>query len=377
MVRLAVLGSTGSIGRATLDVVRRFPERLRVVGLAAGRNRELLRRQILEFRPRRASLAEPEAARQLRAELGLEVGWGEAGAVAVATLEEAEVVVVAMGGSAGLRPAFEAARCGKRLAMANKEALVMAGHLLMSEARRAGARIVPLDSEHHALGELLRRGGRRDLRRVILTASGGPFWDWPAEALGRVTPQEALRHPRWRMGRKITVDSASMMNKALEVVEARWLFGLSPEAIEVCVHPEAVVHALAQYADGSMLAQLAVPDMRLPIAHALLGRRRDLSLPPLSLQELGSLRFFPPDRERFPALELGYRALREAESMGVVLSVADEVAVEAFLQGRIPFTHIPRLVERVMEEHRPFRPASLEEVREVERWARRRAEELT
>ena len=349
---LSVLGSTGSIGTATLDVVRHFPERFRVVALAAGRNVELLRRQALEFRPKLLAVAEEEAARWLAAQLpGVEVLAGEEGRVAVATHPEATTVVAALVGALGLPATYAAARAGKELLLANKETLVVAGEVVMQAVRRAGGRVIPVDSEHNGLFQALQVGPPGTARRLVLTASGGPFRLTPLAELARVTPEQALAHPTWRMGPKITVDSATMMNKGLEIIEAHHLFGFPPEAIEVVVHPESRIHALVEYADGTLIAQLSINDMRFPILYALAYPER-LPTPfgRLDLVGLGELHFAAPDPQRFPCLQLAREALLAGGTAPAVLNAANEVAVELFLAGKLPFLGIPELVRRVLEE---------------------------
>mgnify|MGYP001084245937 CR=1 FL=1 len=349
---LSILGSTGSIGTATLDVVRRFPERFRVVGLAAGRNLSLLRQQVLEFRPALVAVAEEAEARELRVALpGVEVLAGEEGRLAVATHPESTTVVAALVGALGLSATYAAARAGKELLLANKETLVVAGKLIMEAVRQAGGTVIPVDSEHNGLFQALRVGPPGTARRLVLTASGGPFRQTPREELARVTPEQALAHPTWRMGPKITVDSATMMNKGLEIIEAHHLFGFSNEAIDVVVHPESRIHALVEYEDGTFIAQLSINDMRFPILYALAYPER-LPTPfgRLDLVALGELHFEAPDPERFPCLSLAREALRAGGSAPAVLNAANEVAVELFLAGQLPFLGIAELVRRVLDE---------------------------
>jgi 1-deoxy-D-xylulose-5-phosphate reductoisomerase len=373
--RISILGSTGSVGTQTLQVVERFPDELAVVGLAAGRNVDLLIQQAKQFRPRIVSVAREDDVARVRAALddpSVDVCTDPERVVEV----EADLVVGALVGSIGMRPVLAALRLGRSLALANKEVLVMAGELVLREARRHGAQLLPLDSEHVAIHQCLSGQPRESLRRVTLTASGGPFRTWSAEAIARAQPAEALAHPNWDMGPKITIDSATLMNKGFEVMEARWLFDLAPEQIDVVIHPESIVHSLVEFCDGSWLAQLAVPDMRVPIAYCLAMPER-LALPelaPLDLVELGALHFEAPDRERFPALELAFAALREGGTAPAVLSAANEVAVESFLAGRIPFTGIASVAEAVLEA-RESRPAhELDDVLDADRDARARAQ---
>ncbi|MFZ5784966.1 MAG: 1-deoxy-D-xylulose-5-phosphate reductoisomerase [Acidobacteriota bacterium] len=345
--RLAVLGSTGSIGTSTLDVVSRFRERFSVVALAAGRNLSVVREQILGHRPELVAVAERSDAEILRSDFpGLEVLSGDEGRVAVATFPGATTVVGALVGALGLVPTWEAVRLGRQVLLANKETLVVAGELIMPEAAARGAQVLPIDSEHNALHQALRVGPPQAVRRLILTASGGPFRMTPLEALQGVTAAEALAHPTWRMGSKITIDSATMMNKGLEVIEARHLFAVPEDRIAVVVHPESRVHSLVEYVDGTLIAQLSVNDMRFPILYALAWPER-LPSPfgSLDLVELGALHFEAADEVRFPCLRLAREALRAGGTVPAVLNAANEVAVAAFLDGRIGFMAIAETVE--------------------------------
>ena len=388
---VAVLGSTGSIGTSTLDVLSRHRDRYRVVALGARANVERLAAQCLEHRPRYAALAEPEAAAALRERLRreapeVEVLAGPEALERLAALPEASCVMAAIVGAAGLRSTLAAARAGKRILLANKEALVMSGRLLLEAARAHGALLLPVDSEHNAVFQCLPaawEGGRGrpleelGVRRLWLTASGGPFRDTPPEALEGVTPEQACAHPNWDMGRKISVDSATMMNKGLEVIEACRLFGLPPERVRVVVHPQSIVHSLVEYVDGSLLAQLGTPDMRTPIAHALAWPERVGSgVRPLDLAALGRLEFEEPDPRRFPCLGLAYEALERGGTATTVLNAANEVAVQAFLAGRLPFTGIARVVGEVLRRSPVREAASLEAILEEDAAARRLAETL-
>ncbi|HEV8663617.1 MAG TPA: 1-deoxy-D-xylulose-5-phosphate reductoisomerase [Candidatus Methylomirabilis sp.] len=366
MKRIAILGSTGSIGTQALALAARHPERFRVVGLAARDNLERLAEQVRAFRPSLVSVGTAEGAAALRSRLdgaGPEILWGEAGLLRVATEPEADLVLSAVVGAAGLLPTFAAVRAGKTVALANKEALVAAGELITAEAARRKVRLLPVDSEHSAIFQCLERGGGACLRSVILTGSGGPFRTRPKESLAAVTPGEALRHPRWTMGKKITVDSATLMNKGLEVIEAHWLFGLPVEAIRVLVHPESIVHSLVEYVDGSLLAQLSITDMGLPILYALTHPERlPNHFPTLDLARVASLSFEEVDHDRFPCLGYAYAAARAGGTAPVVLNAANEVAVGLFLREVIPFTGIPRLIAEALDRH-PVRPVgSVEEV---------------
>lgn len=377
MKRLSLLGSTGSIGRQVLELVERFPDRLEVVALAAGRNIELLIQQAKQLRPRLVSVERPADVARVREALGnpaIEVLTGEAGLCAVAS-EPVDLLVGALVGRVGLEPTLAALGCGADVALANKEVLVVAGELVLGAAARSGAKIVPLDSEHVAIHQCLQGHEPRALRRVLLTASGGPFRSASDAEIATATPEQALAHPNWSMGRKITIDSATLMNKGFEIIEARWLFDLEPEQIGAVIHPESIVHALVEFWDGSWLAQLGVPDMRSPLAYTL-GMPERLPLPdlePLNLVKLGALHFEPPDPERFPALRLAAEVLRTGGTAPAILNAANEVAVEAFLERRIPFNGIVHTAEGVLEAE-PAGPAlGLEEIGEADRRARERA----
>ncbi|MEW6659993.1 MAG: 1-deoxy-D-xylulose-5-phosphate reductoisomerase [Thermodesulfobacteriota bacterium] len=381
MKKLAILGSTGSIGRSTLAVVAEHPLEFTVAALAAGRNVELLAGQIGQFQPALVSVQDEEAAARLKKLLPagnrLEILAGPKGAAAVATAAGADLVVSAMVGAAGLEPTLAAIEAGITVALANKETLVAAGSLVMAAARKRGVALLPVDSEHSALMQAMEGQRREDVKKLWLTASGGPFRSWPGEKLARVTPAQALRHPNWDMGAKITIDSATMMNKALEVIEASVLFGLPVARIGVYIHPQSIIHSLVEFVDGSVIAQLGVPDMRLPIAYALTyPRRLPLSGPSLDLGQIAQLTFEEPDLERFPALRLGYEAASAGGTMPAVLNAANEVAVAAFLAERLSYQGIPRVVEETMGAHAPESLHSLEQVLEVNRWARERAHDL-
>ena len=377
MKSIVVLGSTGSIGVSTLDLVRRFPDEFRARGLVAGRNLKLLAAQIREFVPEWVSIREKEGIPLLRKLLGerkMEILWGESGATSVATASGVDIVVAAIVGSAGLVPTLEAVRAGKEVALANKEALVMAGEIFMREANKKGVRLFPVDSEHSAVFQCLQGNRREEVERIILTASGGPFLRVSLKSLERVTVKRALKHPNWKMGRKITVDSATMMNKGLEVVEARWLFDMMPSQVEVVIHPQSIVHSMVLYQDGSIIAQLGVPDMRIPIAYALsYPHRLKVNCRQLKLTELGELTFLPVEKRRYPALDLAYQALAVGGTMPAVLNAANEVAVAAFLERRIGFRKIHRVIERAMEAHASRHPNEVQEILEADRWAREKA----
>jgi 1-deoxy-D-xylulose-5-phosphate reductoisomerase len=353
MKALSLLGSTGSIGKNVLAVVRQFPGQFRIIGLSAGRNVDLLAKQVLEFEPECVSVGDPALVETLEEQLPSayrsRIVSGLEGNCLVASLPSANMVVSAVVGAVGLLPALAAIRAGKDLGLANKETLVMAGRLIMEAVHEYGVRLLPIDSEHSAIFQALEAGRREDVARIILTASGGPFRSWPSDALAGATSDQALAHPNWTMGRKISIDSATLMNKGLEVIEARWLFDVSPDQIEVVVHPQSIVHSLVEYQDGSVVAQLGIPDMRIPIAYALsYPERLELGLSRLSLAQCGGLTFEQPDHQRFPALRMAYDALSMGGVKPAALNAANEVAVEAFLAGRIGFTQIAEIVGAVL-----------------------------
>ncbi len=378
MKRVAVLGSTGSIGTQTLEVLDGLGPDFVLAGIAANTQWELLAEQVQRYKPRRAVLSSLDLFPHLREKLAgncVELAGGPDAVADLAASDEVDLVVNAIVGSCGLPPALAALRAGKTVALANKECLVMAGRLVNQAANEGRGRLVPVDSEHSAIFQALNAGRRSEVRSVWLTASGGPFLDLPLDELPRVTPEMALRHPTWAMGPKVTIDSATMMNKALEVIEAKWLFGLEPDQIHVVVHPQAIVHSLVEFRDGSMIAQLGPPDMRVPIQYALTWpERREGRVPSVDLAEIGRLEFREPEPERFPALALGYKAARAGGTMGAVLNAANEVAVQAFLEGRIAFTDIPRLVSDVMSRHEVVAEPDLEAIEAADRWARQEAE---
>jgi len=379
--RVAILGSTGSIGRSALAVVEAHPARLKIVALAAGDNAALLAEQVARYRPDTVAMATGDGVDRLRGLCGggapATIGAGAAGLVAVATHPAADIVICASAGTAGLEAVLAAIDAGKTIALANKEVLVMAGSLVTRAAARRGVSILPVDSEHNAIHQCLYGRSRGEIRRLILTASGGPFRDYDAAALAHVGPEAALQHPTWQMGRKITIDSATLMNKGLEVIEAHWLFGVSADQIDVVIHPQSIVHSMVELVDGSVIAQLGVTDMRLPIQYACsYPERWDGSLPSLDLTRAGRLDFLPPAPDRFPCLGLAYRALRAGGTLPVVLNAANEVAVEAFLERKLGFTAIPRVIAQTLEAHAAERVSSLDVVRRVDGWARGCAREM-
>lgn len=380
MKRLSILGSTGSIGVNTLEIVSQFPERFEVVGLSAGHNWELLKQQIVRFRPKLVSVHNQELSKALQGELPnvpIQIVHGVEGLIQVATHPEVDQVVSAIVGAVGLIPTLSAIKTGKQIALANKESLVMAGKIMMEEARRNHAQILPVDSEHSAIFQALLGHQRGDVHRLILTASGGPFRDSPLSRLHEVTVKEALNHPRWTMGKKITIDSASLMNKGLEVIEAHWLFNIPVEKIVVLIHPQSIVHSMVEYVDGSIVAQMGITDMKIPISYALsFPERLNLNLPPLDLSRSEALTFSPPDFQRFPCLRLAYQSIETGETMPAILNAANEVAVNAFLEGSLKFTEIPPLLQRVMGEYDVKPIHTIEDILKADHWARERSKAL-
>lgn len=376
MKRIAVLGSTGSIGTQCLDVASRLPDRIAIVGLTAHRDYEKLWQQAKRFGVEHVALVDPQAAATLRErEPTWQVYAGDEGLEAIASLPEVDLVVVGVAGVCGLSATIAALQAGKGIALASKEVLVAAGESVTSLAQQRNLPIIPIDSEHSAVFQCLRGERLQDVRQITLTASGGALRDVPLSQLASVTPQRALQHPTWRMGAKITIDSATLMNKGLEVIEAHWLFGLPAERIQVIIHPQSIVHALVEMQDGSVLAQLGLPDMRLPIQYALLyPERLDTQLPRLDLLQIGSLTFAQPDPQRYPALQTARDALAAGGTMPAVMNAANEVAVDRFLKVQIRFTDIIPCVRSVMERHDPL-PATLENVRQVDQWARAMAQQ--
>ena len=373
--KLTVLGSTGSIGVNTLNIIRNNADKYIVVALAAGRNVDLLHKQIVEFEPQFVAVENENLAEKLQDLLGSasgpEILYGSDGYRRVAAANEADMVVSALAGAAGLLPSLAAIEAGKDIALANKEAMVMAGELLTKRAQVRGSRILPVDSEHSAIFQCLLGHRRQDIRRIILTASGGPFFHLPAEELRNVTPAQAFIHPNWIMGEKITIDSASMMNKGLEVIEAKWLFDVEFDNIDILVHPQSIVHSLVEYIDGSLIAQLGMPDMKLPIAYALSFPERMPSMDlPLNLLTVGPLEFFPPDFDKFPNMKLAYEAGRQGGTMPAVLNAANEVAVQAFIEKRIRFPQITDVIEAALSRHSIDKIVTVEDVLRADIWAR-------
>lgn len=376
---LSLLGATGSIGVSTLDVVRCFPERYSVKAMAAGNNVTLFARQIQEFSPEIISIKNEKKVAELRRlipEYQGEICWGAEGNRQVAIHGETDVVLSAIVGAAGLLPTLAAIEAGKDIALANKETLVMAGSVVIEAVGRNKVTLLPVDSEHSAIFQALQGGRREDLKKILLTASGGPFRGRHKEELGNISPEQALAHPNWEMGRKISIDSATLMNKGLEVIEAKWLFDVTPEEIEVIVHPQSIIHSAVEYLDGSILAQLGIPNMRIPIAYALsYPERMELGLKPLSLTDCQTLQFFQPDRTTFPALQLAYDALHAGGVVPAVLNAANEVAVDAFLNCRLKFLQITETVAKTMDIV-PHEGDSLEAVLAADEIARKEAERI-
>ncbi|MGA7885386.1 MAG: 1-deoxy-D-xylulose-5-phosphate reductoisomerase [Acidobacteriaceae bacterium] len=382
MKHIAILGSTGSIGQSTLSIVESYPERFAVASLAAGRNLDIAHQQCVRWRPRVVSLATEELAAELQRRLRrdgvseTEVVWGTEGTVRAATLPEVDFVVSAIVGVAGLQATYEAVRAGKTIGLANKEAMVAAGEILTAAAREKNVALLPIDSEHNAVHQCMRAGTRAEVRQIWLTASGGPFRTLPLEDFDKITVEQALRHPTWVMGQRITIDSATMLNKGLEIIEACRLFDLPPSAVKVTVHPQSTVHSLVEYVDGSLLAQISVTDMRLPILYALSYPERVESELRFDVAALSELHFEVPDFQRFPCLRLAYQAAEKGGAHAIALNAADEVAVAAFLEGAIPFLGIPATIEEVLETTSETHPATIQEVLALDSEAREGAREI-
>ena len=373
---VSIIGATGSIGRQTLEIIAHHPDKLRVVALAAGRDVDALSELAARWQPRLVALADQDAAKACSGKFNCPVLTGIEGFTEIATHPETDIVVVAVPTAKALLPTLSALKAGKRVALATKEVLVSGGHLVTQQLRQSGE-LLPIDSEHSALFQCLQGEDVSKVDKLLLTASGGPFRTKPMDELKRVTVEEALAHPTWRMGAKVTVDSATLMNKGLEIIEARWLFGVPAERIEVVIHPQSIVHSLVEFVDGSVKAQLSLPDMRLPIQYALLyPERHPCPIQRLDLTKIGALTFEPPDEVRFPCLRLAKLAVQVGGTMPAVLNAADEIAVNAFLQRKIGFMDIPAIIEAVMERHRPIAEPDLNTVWEVDEWARAMAREL-
>lgn len=375
MKKIAILGSTGSIGVNALRVIQANPEKYQVTALAAGKNIRLLLEQIKRFRPLAVAVMEETAANELKAQMTNsgrpEIFFGTEGFIRLATMTEVDTIISAMAGAAGLLPTYSGIKAGRNIALANKETMVMAGSLVMAEARKHGVSILPIDSEHSAILQSLQGHPREDLRRVILTASGGPFRDLSLEEMSKVTPAQALNHPNWNMGPKVSIDSSTMMNKGLEAIEAKWLFDLKMDQISILIHSQSIVHSMVEYKDGSIISQMGVPDMIIPISFALsFPHHLKTRVPPLELEKIGILSFEKPDMKRFRCLDLALKAAEIGGSMPAVLNGANEIAVESFLKGNIGFLDIPDLIEKTMASHKSHPIDSIETVMEVDRWAR-------
>ncbi len=372
MKNIVVLGSTGSIGTNTLEVARNLKDKFRVIGLSAYSRWELLAEQVEEFKPAYVALNDAQLVEKFKSRNNhkqTRILTGNDCLKEMVLNHDVDIVVSAVVGAAGLQAAIATVQQGKILALANKESLVMAGNIVMSLAKKN--QILPVDSEHSAIFQSLQSGKRDEVKRVILTASGGPFYDYPADKLPGVTLAQALKHPTWQMGRKITIDSATMMNKALEIIEAKWLFDLKIEQIDVVIHPQSIIHSMVEFCDGSVIAQMGMPDMKVPIQYALtFPERNHLAVKPFDLSKIGNLTFKKPDREKFPALRLGYQAAKEGGTLGATMNAANEVAVQAFLDGRILFTDIAAFVEKVMNNHHFIKNPCLEDILAADSWAR-------
>ncbi|HHT9124937.1 MAG TPA: 1-deoxy-D-xylulose-5-phosphate reductoisomerase [Candidatus Brocadiia bacterium] len=382
MKNIVILGSTGSIGRNALEVIRNLGRGYKVAGLSANSRWDVLSEQIEEFRPRWAALTDESLLPKLRERVSnneVEILAGPDSIKEIVAKDEVDIVLSAIVGAAGLPAVLEAIRCGKTLALANKEPLVMAGGIVMPMSKKNGVKILPVDSEHSAIFQALQAGKRKEVKKVILTASGGPFFKLSVEELKEVTVEQALNHPTWRMGRKITIDSATLMNKALEIIEAKWLFDLDPSQIEVLIHPQSIVHSMVEFCDSSVVAQMGMPNMKVPIQYAFTyPNRKNSRLQSLNLAKTGELTFFKAEPEKFPALRLGFEAARLGGTMGTVMNAANEVAVQAFLDGQIKFTDITTLIENVMNKHSSSASGenpTLEETMAVDKWARHEARE--
>jgi len=375
MKNVVILGSTGSIGKSTLDVIRNLKHKYKVVALSANSQWELLSKQVNEFKPESVSLADESHIESLRNSLpdnSVQILTGKDSVREMVSKENVDIVLSAIVGGAGLPAAIEVIKNKKTLALANKEALVMAGGLIMPMAKENGVSIIPVDSEHSAVLQALRAGRRDEVKKIIITASGGPFRNHPKEKLSGVTREEALNHPTWNMGKKISIDSATMMNKALEVIEAKWLFDLDASQIEVVIHPESIIHSLVEFCDGSVIAQMGIPDMRVPIQFALTyPDRENGNVKSLDLAELGTLNFQKPDMDKFPALRLGYEVVEKGGTMGATFNAANEVAVQEFLDNKIKFTDISKAVEHVMNEHNFINDPTLQDIMDADEYARK------
>ena len=380
MENISILGSTGSIGRNTLEIVENLSHKFQVVGLAAGRNLELFLKQVEKFRPQIVSLDRREAVDELKRRLGgrnIQITLGQEGAEEVAGFEKNDIVVSAISGIEGLKPTMAAVKKGKKVALANKESMVVAGHLIQDEARRSKAQVIPVDSEHSGAFQCLAKERKEYVKKVVLTASGGPFFRTSTGEMENVSLKDALAHPRWKMGKKVTIDSATLMNKGLELIEARWFFGLEPHQLGILIHPQSIVHSLVELRDGSVLAQLSPTDMKIPIQYALTyPQREDSLLKPLELSQVRTLEFYEVDEKKFPLVKLAYQVLEEGESYAVCLNAANEVVVDAFLKRSIPFSQISVLVREAVEGHQRRDIENLDDIFDVDRDTRKKTMKL-
>ncbi len=378
MKKISILGSTGSIGCSALNVIEKNPERFQVVALAAGKNIKLLKQQIEKFQPKLVAVGSKDNALKLSETLTVKnkvkILYGEEGLKEIASFPST-IVISAISGAAGLLPTLAAIEAGNDIALANKETMVMAGEIVISRASKKGVRVIPVDSEHSAIFQCLEGNRRENLKRIILTASGGPFLNYNRDQLKKVTLDQTLRHPNWKMGKKITIDSASMMNKGLEVIEAKWLFNADIKTIDVLIHPQSIVHSMVEFIDGAFIAQMGIPDMRIPIAYALTYPERIINnLPSLNLVKAGNLEFYKPDIKKFPCLDIAYRAGICGGTAPAVLNAADEVAVSAFMNKKIHFIDIPKIIEKVHTLHNVINNPSLDDILQADLWARKETE---
>ena len=381
MKKVTILGSTGSIGLSTLDIIEKNPQRFQVVALAAGKNINLLKKQIEKFKPKVVAVSTKESALKLREALTskskVKIFYDKEGLREIASFPSTDIVVSAISGSAGLIPTLAAIEAGKDIALANKETMVMAGEIVTKKAKKKGVKIIPVDSEHSAIFQCLEGRKRENLRRIILTASGGPFFNFTGNELKKVSLSQALQHPNWKMGKKITVDSASLMNKGLEVIEAKWLFNLDISDIDVLIHQQSIVHSLVEFTDGAFLAQMGIPDMKIPIAYALTYPERIINdLPTLNIVKTGNLEFSNPDIKKFPCLGLAYAAGLCGGTAPVVLNAADEIAVSAFIEKKIRFIDLPKIIEKILVLHNSINNPSLDDILQADLWARRETKKI-
>jgi len=381
MKKITILGSTGSIGLNALSVIEKNPQRFQVEALAAGRNIKLHNKQIEKFKPKVVSVSTKESAYKLRETLNakskVKIFYDEEGLKDIASFPSADIVISAISGSAGLIPTIAAIEAGKDIALANKETMVMAGDIVTKKAIKKGVKIIPVDSEHSAIFQCLEGYNNRNIRRIILTASGGPFLNFTRKELEKVNLSQTLRHPKWKMGKKITIDSASMMNKGLEVIEAKWLFNVDIGDIDVLIHPQSIVHSMVEFIDGAFLAQMGVPDMKIPIAYALTYPERIMNdLPSLNLAKTGNLEFFKPDKKKFPCLGIAYAACLCGGTAPAVLNAADEIAVSAFMKNKIRFIDLPEIIEKILSRHDSIKDPSLDDILQADLWARKETKKI-